>query len=347
MKPSFRTAFENYISQRFSDTFNGTAWIDGLPVSLVIEASEMIGAFLAQPAYRRGGLGGEDWQKCAQQGFDALSSGPDHPSRCLETHIAATAGPTALGYTKLFGATYPWMISRSDDPDFAPVIDVIRQLAHRVLRADYPVPFLGRQIPPVEGCSIVGLATRFQLPNRTVRCILKLSAVEPKGSTDTVWGQVYIYGSVSAINAILRYIDEVDGRQARVLLGATKSAFDSLIAHNIVRPVTKPVTRGPRYSAKKIKKLRRDLIQSAQSHLIDTDCILLLAEAARRIPCNVGALTKMLLSGEVHAAASPGTNLGFGDLRVSIDEVREYLLRAAAYDALTPKKMEGEVPITD
>jgi hypothetical protein len=25
-----------------------------------------------------------------------------------------------------FGATYPWMISRSDDPDFAPVIDVIR-----------------------------------------------------------------------------------------------------------------------------------------------------------------------------------------------------------------------------
>lgn len=225
---------------------------------------------------------------------------------------------------------YPWLLSRSDDPDFAPVIDIIRQLAHRVLRADYPVPFLGGQIPPVEGCTVVGLATRYQIPNRTVRRILKSSNVEPQGSTDTVWGQVSVYADAPAKTAMLRYLDEVDGRQARHLLGATQAAFDSLIAHRVIKPVEKPVIRGPRYSAKKIKKLRRDLIRSVHSHVIVVDGVVSLAEAARRIPLQVGALATMLLSGQIWVAAALKKDFGFGDLRVDIHEVRDFLSRASS-----------------
>ena len=325
MNRGLKTDFESYLSQRFGGTPPSASWIDSLSLSVVVEASEMLGAFLSHPAYRREALGTGDWQKCTQEGFAALSPGPDHLMQCVEAHIAATAVPNALGYTKLFGSTYPWLVSRSDDPDFAPIIDVIRQVAHRVLRADYPVPFLGGQIPPVEGCTVIGLANRYQIPNRTVRRILRLNGIEPSGSTDTVWGRVSLYADAPAKTAMLRYIDEVDGKQARHLLGATQAAFDSLIAHDVISAVLKPVIRGPRYSAKAMKKLRRHLVRLAHGDVKRTRTVRI-AEAARRVPCPVGAMVRMLLSGQLSATFPPGTLQGVADLRVDIHEVRDLLL---------------------
>lgn len=321
---SLKTAFEGYVSQRLGGTAISSGWIDSLSISVVIEASEMLGAFLSHPAYRREALGTEDWQKCTQAGFAALVPGPNQLARCLELHISATAVPNALGYTKLFGSTYPWLLSRSEDPGFAPIIDVIRQVAHRVLRADYPVPFLGGEIPPVDGCTVVGLAARYQVPNRTVRRILRLRGVEPHGSTDTVWGQVSLYADTPAKTAMLRYIDEVDGKQARHLLGATKAAFDSLIAHRVIIPVAKPIIRGPRYSAKAMKKLRRDLAQLAHGEVKSARDVPI-AEAARRVPCQIGTMVKMLLSGQISATFIIGALQGLADLHVDIREVRDLL----------------------
>lgn len=321
---SQKTVFESYIRQRLDGTLTVANWIDGLPLQVVIEGSEMIGAFLSHPAYRKEALETEDWQQCTQEGFAALSRGPDHLTQRLETHISATAVPNALGYTKLFGSTYPWLLSRSGDPDFATIIDIIRQLAHRVLRADYPVPFLGGQIPPVDGCTVIGLATRYEVPNRTVRRILTLSGVEPQGSTDTVWGQVSLYADAPAKTAILRYLDEVDGRQARHLLSATQAAFDSLIALGVVVAVPKPIIRGPRYSAKAMKKLRRDLVRSAHGDVLRPGDVPI-AEAARRVPCQIGVMVKLVLSGRLSAAVVPRTPLGLADLHVDIDEVRDLL----------------------
>lgn len=336
--PAARTIdsrFEAYLKCRIrGERPRKELWIDRLPLPTVIEGVERFGAFFVNPQYDAKKLSPSAWQVFAQAGFRAMSQDREAFKRMLQNHIANAIKPTAFGYRNLFGPAYAWLNSRRNHSDYSEFVDVLRELAGQLLRNRHQVTFLGEALPPIEGCSVIGLAEQYDTTKCIVRKALSISMVEPKRSVATIWGSVALYPNNEAMAAVRNWLDRIPGKEAQELLGVSEPTFKGLVRSKFIKPIRHPSIRRARYSKTAIKQLldRLRSLDCADSSEIgpngatfEIDQLESIGSTARRVPCHLAEILDLLLKGELRRVKVAEGQRGLAAINVDATEIQSKL----------------------
>ncbi|MEO1347047.1 MAG: TniQ family protein [Pseudomonadota bacterium] len=294
-----RPAFEQYLTSRINRVWpREKRWVDTMSLESLVESAELFGALLRLGRFKKSELGYDDWVAAAELGFSILRNGKDEFFQKLARHTLRSEKQSLIGYTQCFGHVYAWLNTNRENPKHKEIVAAIHEFAERSLRTEHLNMFLGRPLIRIEGCSVTRLAQVFGIPPKRVRVFLARSDVEPIGSIDTIMGQAVLYPDGLARQAVRKWLDLIDGQEARQLLDVKRSTFHSLVEHKIVRQHRFKSLRGPRYSTKSLISLCRRF-EKLQNNYSEQDCDAIrghlesLSSAARRVPCEIGELFRL------------------------------------------------------
>lgn len=326
-----RPAFEQYLTSRINRVWTREKrWVDTLSLESLIESAELFGALFRFGKYKKSELSFDDWVAAAELGFSILENGKDELFQRLAHHTTRAEKRSLIGYAQCFGQVYAWLNKNREDPKHKEIVSTIHEFAERSLRTEHLTTFLGRPLTRVEGCSATRLAEVFDIQPKRVRVFLARSGVEPIGSIDTIMGQAVLYPDDPARQAVRKWLDLIDGHEARQLLDVTHSTFNSLVEHKIVRQHRFENLRGPRYSTRTLISLCRRLERlpsdnNEQDYDAIRDRMENLSSAARRIPCEIGELFRLLLQNELSRLSVTPKDQGIPDIQICINEAKERL----------------------
>lgn len=304
--------------------------MDTLSLESLIESAELFGALLRLGKFKKSELDFDDWVSAAELGFSILENGKDELLQRLAHHTTRAEKRSLIGYTQCFGHVYAWLNKNREDPKHKEIVSTVHEFAERSLRTEHVTTFLGRPLTRIEGCSVTRLAEVFDIQPKRVRVFLDRSGVEPIGSIDTIMGQAVLYPDEPARQAIRKWLDLVDGQEARQILDVTRSTFNSLVEHKIVRQHRFDNLRGPRYSTKslvslclRLERLKRD--NNEKDHNAIRGCLESLSSVARRVPCEIGELFRLLLRNKLTRLSVTPKDQGIPDIQICINEAKDRL----------------------
>ena len=298
------TGLETYLRNRLRGEEVEPHWLDQFPWDRAAKLAEIVGAaILWGRSFSIRKLPCNQWQKAGAAGFQALSGGEEGLRQFLTDFIdkygrydARCAGPEGL-----LGKFFFWLNQESDDPAYAPVIEVVSEFVQDMLPLAPGDLVLGKPVGVRRYYSLPALCEKTKIPRRRLRQLLIGSGMI-KGQESLADGSVLIRADDAA--AFLTDIDvPIQMKEAEVYLNAHRPNTQKLYRAGFIKSVPMAAT-----GLKTVAFAKRDLDAFVESLLGDAPDVgadeidfFPITRVASKRRCHIEKLVAMILDGKVTA----------------------------------------------
>lgn len=335
-----------YVEARLRGDETGSAWLDRLPLYVVIRLCETVGATEEYgPMFHRTAIQEREWSKCAGLGFDLLCDGEIAFREWLVGQIRRFyTRNTGMGGPFLFGRLYEFLAHSNADVGYDPLKDIMRDVAMCNLPFGPGDEFFGvvteRRLHSVHSAS-----REFGIhPARLLKLLIN-SEIVPGEDLGKTYERILIKAETME-SFSRKAARSISLAEARAYVGASPLQFASLVKSGRIKPNggnAKASTTAviSRFDCDELETFLTKLRSSATC--TDDDSLSGFLFATRSANCTTMRALDLLMKGELDRVALSKDHQGLAAIRVDLTELKK---RVAGIDhgCLPQRRVERLIP---
>ncbi|WP_339039246.1 TniQ family protein [Bradyrhizobium symbiodeficiens] len=336
---------QDYVLRRLAGV-KGSALLDPMRVASVVRLCETAGAVALFPDLDIKQLSEDQREAAGTVGYEALASG--HASfRSLLAGLKGTVhhrsrldGPTAV-----FGKLY-WLLSRtSEDPDLAPVRDIMREFVLENFAIESGQSVLGKPLDRRRLHSLQTLARQTSMHPKVLRRHLRAAGLVTDRQMEMSDHNV-LFDADAALAVAAPLAGALSAAETMEHLNAPRSQMAVLIEHGFVRPRHRAAGAGgqDRYAASDLDaflaKLSVKFLPARASRKFRN-----IPDTAKQCCRSAAEVVRLILDGRLETGKSSDVR-GYLGVLVDPDQAAR-ALRGAAIDALPLREAARSIGISD
>ncbi|KGJ02234.1 hypothetical protein IT41_17960, partial [Paracoccus halophilus] len=318
---------QTYVLRRLEGR-KGPDWLDGQTLEQAVKATQMLGmGFAFGTSVRLGSVDRDGWDLAGRRGWEWVSKGEPGLQAAFEA-LQATAfaqGQGGQNYFSVFGQLYRWLLEPGDRSDHGPIKQVLRD--HIVRNMDVCVgrDLLGQPVERRCKYAVQSLALETGLHRQTLRKVLEargLIAAKDAGKGNALL-LVDADKARAAAAALRRSVPFV---QLPALLAATRPIVTCLIELGLLTPLHRSSGENTRdkcgFDAREAERLLKRLHDLAPEMPDMPPGWVTLRQCSKRARIPMQQILQAIFRGRITGIGRARGDLGFGALRIDIEEMR-------------------------
>jgi hypothetical protein len=320
---------ETYLTHRLEIRPTGSAWLDRLPLNVVIPTCETLGTvILYGPKMRLLAMSDSDLHRAGEAGFQVARQGGPSIRKTLteiaKSHVSKVHGREGPG--AVFGAFYQFLARHHQDEAFEPVCDLVRRHAVETMPFGPGDVVLGK---PVKRRMIHSAITASRETGRTPVHLRKILAAHGLISSDhrRFSSHAVIFDATAAEEFLQAGADSLRLSEIAAYLNISRYQAVQLAKHGLIQHLaeysTKDNLRLRVYARKAIDEFLAGLMIHTEPVETARETLVPVITAAKQARCDFAVLIEMILKNQLKWVGRAIGQSGIPSLLVDIFEIRQ------------------------
>ncbi|RXF67952.1 DNA-binding protein [Hansschlegelia zhihuaiae] len=321
------TSFERYVLERL-DQPPGDAWIDGLPLHVVMQSAALLGASMTRGHLARlSDLSDDERRESDNIGFEAVSLGEAGVRAALDAMNTAKTGGNAKGPTAMYGQIYYWLANANAEADFDPIRKIVTDHIVDTMPVGPGDRLFGKEVSTRKVHSVWSASRQYKMDRDRLRLMLIEMGWVPARSNlpfnwqtfDAVKSEQFLKDAKSSLNYL----------QALKYLNAPKAHEPILVASGLLKPWIAAGSSGLKDHAFLPRDLDAFLLQltrAADERYSDDPSLMNISAAQKRVFCGAEAIVRLILEGKLQRVGKRIGVEGYNSVLVDPREVEALVL---------------------